>query len=185
MPKFWRRGSVSSSAALSGVFQRALAVYARRSPNTICHLLHHTCAVCSSQWPFLWSFYMPLPSPLCALVNVRRTRRMDGCVKSRRRCARWLFLPGKPSFFFSMSRMYETYRFLTNVWAQPWNYWEIHHHHLVSVRSSSGGEQTPKTPIERAPRSRWREKRNKERGDQRQSLRGVKKKKKKRGRDTV
>ena len=49
----------------------------------------------------------------------------------------------------------------------------------MSVRSSSGGEQTPKTPIERAPRSRWREKRNKERGDQRQSLRCVKKKKKK------
>ena len=75
--------------------------------------------------------------------------------------------------------MYETYRFLTNVWAQPWNYWEIHHHHLVSVRSSSGGEQTPKTPIERAPRSRWREKRNKERGEQKQSLCLLKKKKKK------
>lgn len=36
--------------------------------------------LCASQWPFLWSFYLPLPCPPCALVNVRRSRGMDGCV---------------------------------------------------------------------------------------------------------
>lgn len=57
----------------------------------------------SFQWPFLWSFYVPLPCPLCALVNVRRTRRMDGCVnpvgdvRDDNSCGH-------------VSRMYETYR---------------------------------------------------------------------------
>lgn len=94
MPKFLGGKRLFVRSPLRCISTRPRRVCETFPPNTICHLLHHTCAVCSSQWPFLWSFSMPLPSPPCALVNVRRTRRMDGCVKSRRRCARWSFLPG-------------------------------------------------------------------------------------------
>lgn len=60
--------------------------------------------LCSYQWPFLWSFYLPLPCPQCALVNVRRTRRMDGCVNT-------VGDVRDDNYSWSVSRIYETYRF--------------------------------------------------------------------------
>lgn len=119
----------------------------------------------SFQWPFLWSFYVPLPCPLCALVNVRRTRRMDGCVnpvgdvRDDNSCGH-------------VSRMYETYRLwiMCNL--------AVKKKRITCSLSRFGfssGDEWPPSRLNK-PISRWRE-RNKERGDQRQLLLCWKKKK--------
>lgn len=80
MPNFEGAFFFFSRSAAFLVHKTRLCAYATCFCNILTFLFTPHMSPCSYQWPGTWSFYMPLPSPLCALVNVRRTRWMDACV---------------------------------------------------------------------------------------------------------